>query len=105
MVSVALVYCCVDEGLFGGESFGVDSILISVQANQMHGIDRKEGLPLNLTTCVVEEYLEKLDDAAFGSSTKVVPKYILSVDLAVRWMGANGGAAVFAFSTNYMLDL
>ncbi len=42
---------------------------------------------------------------AFGASTKVVPKYFSPVDPAARWTGADGGAAFFAYSTNYMMDL
>ena len=53
-------------------------------------------LPPELTTRVVEEYLETLDDAAFGGATKVVPKYNSPVDPAARWTGADGGAAFFA---------
>ena len=101
----AVLRRCIDEGLVGGESFGVDASLIPANANQTRGIDSKEGLPPDLTTRVVEEYLETLDDAAFGASTKVVPKYISPVDPAARWTGADGGAAFFAYSTNYMVDL
>ena len=96
---------CIDEGLVGGESFGVDASLIPANANQTRGIESKEGLPPDLTARVVDEYLEMLDDAAFGASTKVVPKYISPVDPAARWTGADGGAAFFAYSTNYMVDL
>ena len=96
---------CIAEGLVGGESFGVDASLIPANANQTCGIDSKEGLPRDLTTRVVEEYLETLDDAAFGGSTKVVPKYISPVDPAARWAGADGGTAFFAYSTNYIVDL
>ncbi len=96
---------CIAEGLVGGESFGVDASLIPANANQTRGIESKEGLPPDLTTRVVEEYLETLDDAAFGASTEVVRKYISPVDPAARWIGADGGAAFFAYSTNYMVDL
>lgn len=96
---------CIDEGLVGGHSFGVDASLIPANANQTRGIESKEGLPPELTARVIDEYLETLDDAAFGGSTKVVPKYISPVDPAARWTGADGGAAFFAYSTNYMVDL
>jgi transposase len=96
---------CIDEGLVGGDSFGVDASLIPANANQTRGIDSKEGLPADLTSRALDEYLETLDDAAFGASTKVVPKYISPVDPAARWTGADGGAAFFAYSTNYMVDL
>jgi transposase len=36
---------CIDEGLVGGERFGVDAGLIPANANQTRGIDSKEGLP------------------------------------------------------------
>ncbi len=39
---------CIDEGLVGGHSFGVDASLIPANANQTRGIDSKEGLPANL---------------------------------------------------------
>ncbi len=58
-----------------------------------------------LTSRAIDEYLETLDDAAFGASTKVVPKYISPVDPGARWTGADGGAAYFAYSTNYLVDL
>lgn len=96
---------CIAEGLVGGESFGVDASLIPANADQTRGIDSKEGLSPELTTRVVDEYLETLDDAAFGGSTKVILKYISPVDPAARWTGADGGAALFAHSTNYMVDL
>ena len=62
-------------------------------------------MPPDLTSRAVDEYLETLKDAAFGASTKVVPKYISPVDPAARWTGADGGAAYFAYSTNYLVDL
>lgn len=96
---------CIDEGLVGGEGFGVDASLIPANANQTRGVDGKEGLPPELTSRAIDEYLETLDDAAFGASTRVVPKYISPVDPGARWTGADGGAAYFAYSTNYLVDL
>ncbi|MEP1206111.1 MAG: IS1182 family transposase [Rhizobiaceae bacterium] len=96
---------CIDEGLVGGEGFGVDASLIPANANQTRGVDGKEGLPPDLSSRAIDEYLETLDDAAFGASTTVIPKYISPVDPGARWTGADGGAAYFAYSTNYMVDL
>lgn len=67
---------CINEGLVGGHSFGVDASLIPANANQTRGVDSKEGLPPELASRAVDEYLETLNDAAFGAATKVVPKYI-----------------------------
>ncbi|MCP4407990.1 MAG: transposase, partial [Gammaproteobacteria bacterium] len=96
---------CIDEGLVGGEGFGVDASLIPANANQTRGIEGKDGLSPELTSRAIDEYLETLDDAAFGAATKVVPKYISPVDPGARWTGADGGAAYFAYSTNYLVDL
>lgn len=96
---------CINEGLVAGESFGVNASLIPANANQTRGIDSKEGLPPELTSRVMDEHLETLDDAAFGGPNKAVPKYISPVDPAARWTGADGGAAFFAYSTNYMVEL
>lgn len=82
---------CMDEGLVGGHSFGVDASLISANANQTRGVESKDGLPADLTSRAVDEYLETLDDVAFGAATKVVPKYISPADPAARWTGADGG--------------
>jgi transposase len=96
---------CIDEGLVGGDSFGVDASLIPANANQTRGVESKDGLPSDLTSRAVDEYIETLNDAAFGASTKAIPKYISPVDPAARWTGADGGAAYFAYSTNYLVDL
>ena len=46
-----------------------------------------------------------LDDAAFGATTEVAPKFISPADPAARWTGAHGWQAFFAYSTNYLIDL
>ena len=74
-------------------------------ANQTRGIDSKEGLPPDLTSRAVDEYLEILNNAAFGAATDAIPKYVSPVDPAARWTGADGGAAYFAYSTNYLVDV
>ena len=94
-----------DEGLLVGESFGVDASLVPANANKTRGIESKEGLPADLTSRAVDECIEALNDAAFGASTKAVSKYISPVDPAARWTGADGGAAYFAYSTIYLVDL
>jgi hypothetical protein len=52
-----------------------------------------------------QEYLDTLDDAAFGASTPVQPKAISPADPAARYTGANGDRPFFAYSTNYLVDL
>jgi hypothetical protein len=51
------------------------------------------------------EYLAVLDEAAFGDTMPVVPKFISAADPALRWTGPNGELAFFAYCTNYLVDL
>ena len=46
-----------------------------------------------------------MHDAAFGAATDAIAKYVSPVNPAARWTGADGGAAYFAYSTNYPVDL
>jgi hypothetical protein len=90
--------------LVGGEGFAVDASLIKADANRQKGIEGEKGLPPEATGRAVEEYLAVLDDAAFGAAT-VVPKFVSPADPAARWTGAHGGQALFAYSTNYLIDV
>ncbi len=101
----ASVERCLAEGLIGGEGFAVDASLIKADANRQRAVPGSEGLPPEAASHAVREYLAVLDDAAFGASTPVVPKFISIADPASRWTGANGGLAFFAYSTNYLIDL
>ena len=96
---------CMAEGLVGGEGFAVDASMIKADANRQRSVPGSEGLPAEAVSHAVREYLAVLDDAAFGASTPVVPKFISIADPASRWTGANGGLAFFAYSTNYLIDL
>ena len=101
----ASVERCMAEGLVGGEGFAVDASLIKADANRQRSVPGSEGLPAEAVGRAVREYLAVLDDAAFGGSTPVVPKFLSIADPASRWTGANGGLAFFAYSTNYLIDL
>lgn len=52
----------------------------------------------------VREYLETLDDAAFGAATDVRPKFISCSDPASQWTAAMNGPAIFAYSVNHLID-
>ncbi len=52
----------------------------------------------------VQEYLARLNDAAFGAASEVTPKFISSTDPAAQWTGALKGPAFFAYATNYLID-
>jgi hypothetical protein len=46
-----------------------------------------------------------LDEAAFGAATPVEPKFISPVDPAACWTASWGGPAVYAYCTNYLIDV
>ncbi|WP_246033038.1 transposase, partial [Falsirhodobacter xinxiangensis] len=52
----------------------------------------------------VREYLETLDDAAFGGASEVRPKFVSCSDPASQWTAAMNAPAIFAYSTNYLID-
>jgi transposase len=96
---------CVREGLVGGEAFAVDASLIRADANRQRGIESEKGLPPDAAGRAIDEYLDVLDDAAFGAASDVTPKFISPSDPAARWTGAHGGQAFFGYSTNYLIDV
>jgi hypothetical protein len=53
----------------------------------------------------VREYLDTLDDAAWGSASEVKPKFVSKSDPAAQRTGALKGHAFFAYATNYLIDL
>ncbi len=93
------------EGLVGGEGFAVDASLITADASWQKRLDGADGLPTDRSSRAIDDYLDVLDDAAFGGASEVTPKYVSPTDPAARWTGATRGPAVFAYSTNYLIDL
>ena len=96
---------CMAEGLIGGEGFAVDASLIRADVHRQRSVPGEEGLPPKAVGRAVREYLEVLDDAAFGGATPVTPKRINLTDPASRWTAATREAAFYAYSTNYLIDL
>ncbi|SIT19232.1 hypothetical protein SAMN05421772_1532, partial [Paracoccus saliphilus] len=50
------------------------------------------------------EYLDTLDEEAFGAATPVKPKFAAHADPASQWTTARKGPAFFACSDNYLID-
>ena len=96
---------CIDEGLVGGDGFAVDASLIRAEASRQHFHPGEEGLPHNLASRAIDEYVAVLDDAAFGAATPVVPARVSSTDPAARYTSAHGGQAQFCYATNYLVDV
>jgi transposase len=95
---------CIAEGLVGGDSFGVDASLISADACRFEKIEPEDWAPERITRAT-QEYLDTLDDAAFGAATPVKPKALSPSDPAARFTAANGDRPFYAYSTNYLVDL
>jgi transposase len=95
---------CITEGLVGGEGFAVDASLIVADAHRQRGVDKPDQLDPAANRAVAE-YLATLDEAAFGAATPVEPKFISPVDPAARWTASSGGPAVYAYCTNYLIDV
>jgi len=51
------------------------------------------------------EYLDTLDEAAWSAASLNVPKFISKSDPAAQGTGAHKGHAVFAYASNYLIDL
>ncbi|MEO1532955.1 MAG: IS1182 family transposase, partial [Pseudomonadota bacterium] len=95
---------CISEGLVGGEAFGVDASIVQADAKRLNKVDPADWAPERVTRAV-EEYFETLDDEAFGEATPVKPKVLSPVDPAARFTGAKKTYSIFAYSTNYLVDL
>ncbi len=92
------------EGLVGGKGFAVDASLIVADAHRQRGVDKPDQLDPEANRAVAE-YFATLDEAAFGAATPVEPKFISAVDPAARWTASWGGPAVYAYCTNYLIDM
>ncbi|MEP3130700.1 MAG: IS1182 family transposase, partial [Anderseniella sp.] len=99
---------CIEEGLVSGQRFAVDASLIEADTNRQNSTSKAEWEPNKIdpedAPRAVREYLETLDEAAFGAATAVQPKFTSHSDPASQWTAARKGPAYFAYSANYMID-
>lgn len=99
---------CIDEGLVGGEIFAADASIIRADANKQNSTPKEEWDPAALdpeaVPRAVREYLDVLDDAAFGAASEIEPKFTSHSDPASQWTGALKGPAFFAYADNYLID-
>src|ERR1700726_472150 len=103
-----VVEACIAAGLVGGKEFAVDASLIVADANKQRSIPGSEWIKERdpeTASRAVKEYMATLDDAAFGTATKVTPKFVSPSDPAAQWTGAMRGPAFFAYSDNYLIDV
>src|SRR6478736_845560 len=74
---------CIAEGLVGGEGFAVDASLIRADANKQRSAEASEPVDwddLGRTRRSVREYLDTLDEAAWGAASAVTPKFVSRSD-------------------------
>src|SRR4030081_1134786 len=91
---------CIEEGLVGGEGFAVDTSLIPADANKQRSVSSAEGTDwpaLAASRRSVREYLDTLDQTAWGAASEVTPKFVSRSDPAAQWTGAHKGHAFFAY--------
>ena len=94
---------CMAEGLVRGEGFATDASMIKADAQRQHskaGDEIDWGDPEQASR-PVREYLAALE----RDNPLPLPKRISWTDPAATWTAAAGGPAVFAYSTNYLIDL
>jgi transposase len=99
---------CMAEGLVNGTAFAVHASLIAADANKQRstvGTDVYDWEALARTRRSVREYLDTLDETAWGAANETVPKFVSRSDPAAQWTGAHKGHAFFAYADNYLIDL
>ena len=99
---------CIADGLVSGERFASDASLIEADTNKQNSTPKEDwdsnAIDRSDAPRAVREYLDVLDDAAFGAATTVEPKFTSHSDPSSQWTAARKGPAFFAYSTNYLID-
>tara|TARA_R110002049_G_scaffold295244_1_gene482471 strand:- start:133 stop:1518 length:1386 start_codon:yes stop_codon:yes gene_type:complete len=99
---------CIADGLVSGQRFAADASLIEADANKQNSTAKEDwdnsSIDPSEAPRAVKEYLDVLDDAAFGAATTVEPKFTSHSDPSSQWTAARKGPAFFAYSTNYLID-
>jgi len=88
--------------------FAADASLIKADANKQRSVEGSQEVDweaMAATRRSVREYLDTLDDTAWGAASEVRPKFISKSDPAAQWTGALKGHAFFAYAANYLIDL
>ena len=82
----ATVARCIAEGLVSGQRMTVDASLIEADANRQFSAPKDEWdtdhIDVDAAPRAVREYLDTLDEAAFGAASEVQPKFTSHSDPA-----------------------
>ena len=77
---------CIKAGLASGQRYAADASIIAADANRQNSTPRTDWTPEAINPDdaprAVREYLETLDDAAFGAASPVIPKFVSHSDPA-----------------------
>jgi transposase len=99
---------CIAEGLVSGQRMAIDASLIEADANKQNSTPKEDWDTASIDAAdaprAVREYLETLDEAAFGAASEVQPKFTSHSDPASQWTAARKGPAFFSYSDNYLID-
>ncbi len=99
---------CIAEGLVSGQRMAVDASLIEADANKQNSTPKEDWDVSQIDPAdaprAVREYLDTLDEAAFGAASEVRPKFTSYSDPASQWAAARKGPAFFSYSDNYLVD-
>ena len=93
------------EGLVQGEGFATDASMIKADAQRQRSRPGESGIDWGdpeQARRPVREYLVALEQA---NPVPALPKRVSLTDPASTWTAAAGGPAIFAYSTNYLIDL
>jgi transposase len=70
---------CIADGLVSGQRLAADASLIEADANKQNSAPKEDwdhsAIDPNHPPRAVKEYLDVLDDAAFGAASEVEPKF------------------------------
>lgn len=99
---------CIEEGLVSGQRMAIDASSIEADANKQNSTAKEKWSAESLDPVdaprAVREYLDTLDQAAFGAASEVQPKFTSHSDPASQWTAARKGPAFFSYSDNYLID-
>ncbi len=99
---------CIAQGLVSGQRMAIDASLIEADANKQNSTPKEEWDAASIdpedAPRAVREYLDALDEAAFGAVSEVQPKFTSHSDPASQWTAARKGSAFFSYSDDYLID-
>ncbi len=86
----------------------IDASLIEADANKQNSTPKEEwdasSIDPTAAPRAVREFLDTLDEAAFGAASEVQPKFTSHSDPASQWTAARKGPAFFNYSDIYLID-